>query len=132
MAFLSICDRFAPGMSDLVLETFTLAPPDIERHFGITKGHIHHIDNSFGFADRVPYRFGLAGLYSCSAGTAPGRSRSSARLGTTPRRPRSPTSMTEVAPRGHGNTRRGGRRCGREPPSPDSSHRARRRSARRR
>lgn len=68
---LSICDRFAPGMSDLVLETFTLAPPDIERHFGITRGHIHHIDNGFGFADRVPYRFGLAGLYSCSAGTHP-------------------------------------------------------------
>jgi phytoene dehydrogenase-like protein len=68
---LSICDRFAPGTSDRVLETFTLAPPGIERHFGITKGHIHHVDNRFGFADRVPHRFGLSGLYSCSAGTHP-------------------------------------------------------------
>jgi phytoene dehydrogenase-like protein len=69
---LAICDRFAPGTSDLVIDTFTLSPPKIESHFGITGGHIHHIDNSFGFADRVPYRFGLPGLYSCSAGTHPG------------------------------------------------------------
>jgi phytoene dehydrogenase-like protein len=68
---LSICDRFAPGTSDRVLDTFTLSPPGIERHFGITRGHIHHVDNSFGFSDRVPYRFGRAGLYSCSAGTHP-------------------------------------------------------------
>jgi phytoene dehydrogenase-like protein len=68
---LSICDRFAPGTSDLVLDTFSLTPPGTERHFGITRGHIHHIDNSYGFADRVPYRFGLGGLYSASAGTHP-------------------------------------------------------------
>jgi phytoene dehydrogenase-like protein len=68
---LSICDRFAPGTSDRVLDTFTLSPPGIERHFGITRGHIHHVDNSFGFKDRVPYRLGRAGLYSCSAGTHP-------------------------------------------------------------
>lgn len=69
---LSICDRFAPGTSDRVVDTFTLSPPGIERHFGITRGHIHHVDNSFAFKDRVPYRLGRAGLYSCSAGTHPG------------------------------------------------------------
>jgi phytoene dehydrogenase-like protein len=68
---LSICDRFAPGTSDLVADTFVLTPPKIERHFGITRGHIHHIDNSFGFADRLPYATPVAGLYSCSAGTHP-------------------------------------------------------------
>jgi phytoene dehydrogenase-like protein len=68
---LSICDRFAPGTSDLVVDTFTLTPPKIERHFGITRGHIHHVDNGFGFADRLPYRMPIAGLYSCSAGTHP-------------------------------------------------------------
>jgi len=68
---LSICDRFAPGTSALVIDTFTLTPPGIEQHFGITRGHIHHIDNSFGFADRAPHRFGLGGLYSASAGTHP-------------------------------------------------------------
>jgi len=68
---LSICDRFAPGTSDLVVDTFTLTPPGIEKHFGITRGHIHHVDNGFGFADRLPYRTPAAGLYSCSAGTHP-------------------------------------------------------------
>jgi phytoene dehydrogenase-like protein len=68
---LAICDRFAPGTSDAVVDAFTLTPPKIERHFGITRGHIHHVDNSFGFADRLPYRTPIAGLYSCSAGTHP-------------------------------------------------------------
>jgi phytoene dehydrogenase-like protein len=68
---LSICDRFAPGTSDLVVETFPLSPPKIERYFGITYGHIHHVDNAFGFADRLPYATPIAGLYSCSAGCHP-------------------------------------------------------------
>src|SRR5204863_6224968 len=65
---LSICDRFAPGTSDLVVDTMVLHPQSIERYFGITLGHIHHVDNSFGFADRLPYAQPVAGLYSCSAG----------------------------------------------------------------
>ncbi|WP_394848239.1 NAD(P)/FAD-dependent oxidoreductase [Pendulispora brunnea] len=68
---LSICDRFAPGTSDLVVDTFPLHPQKIEQHFGITHGHIHHVDNSFGFADRLPYVTPIAGLYSCSAGCHP-------------------------------------------------------------
>ncbi len=68
---LSICDRFAPGTSDLVLETFTLTPPKIEKHFGITRGHIHHVDNKFAFAERMPYETPLQGLWSCSAGCHP-------------------------------------------------------------
>jgi len=68
---LSICDRFAPGTSDLVVDMFPLHPQKIEQHFGIHRGHIHHVDNSFGFADRVPYRQPIAGLYSASAGTHP-------------------------------------------------------------
>ena len=68
---LSICDRFAPGTSDLVVDMMPLHPQSIERYFGITLGHIHHVDNSFGFADRLPYAQPIAGLYSCSAGTHP-------------------------------------------------------------
>jgi len=68
---LSIVDRFAPGFSDLVQETFVLTPPKVEKYFGITMGHIHHIDNGFAFADRVPYRTPVHGLWSCSAGTHP-------------------------------------------------------------
>ena len=68
---LRICDRFAPGTSELVDDVFTLTPPKIEAHFGITAGHIHHVDNSFGFADRLPYRLPVAGLYACGAGCHP-------------------------------------------------------------
>ncbi len=68
---LSICDRFAPGTSELVVDTFPLHPKKIERHFGIRRGHIHHVDNSFGFADRLPYATPVGGLYSCSAGCHP-------------------------------------------------------------
>jgi phytoene dehydrogenase-like protein len=68
---LSICDRFAPGTSELVVDTFPLHPQKIEAHFGITGGHIHHVDNTFGFADRLPYAQPIAGLYSASAGCHP-------------------------------------------------------------
>jgi phytoene dehydrogenase-like protein len=68
---LSICDRFAPGTSDLVVDRFTLHPQAIEWHFGMTRGHIHHVDNSFGFSDRLPVATPIAGLYSASAGCHP-------------------------------------------------------------
>ena len=68
---LSICDRFAPGTSKLVVDRMALHPGRIASHFGISSGHIHHIDNSFGFTDRFPHRTPVAGLYSCSAGTHP-------------------------------------------------------------
>ena len=68
---LSICDRFAPGTSDLVVDVFALAPPDIERHFGITRGHIHHVDNAVSFADRMPYATGVPGVYAAGAGCHP-------------------------------------------------------------
>jgi phytoene dehydrogenase-like protein len=68
---LSICDRFAPGTSDLVADTFALAPPDIEAHFGMTRGHIHHVDNAVSFADRMPYFTGVSGLYAAGAGCHP-------------------------------------------------------------
>jgi phytoene dehydrogenase-like protein len=53
---------------------FVLHPQKIEEHFGITRGHIHHIDNVFGFDDRHPYKTPVDGLYSCSAGCHPGGS----------------------------------------------------------
>jgi phytoene dehydrogenase-like protein len=68
---LSICDRFAPGTSELVADTFPLTPAKVEKHFGITRGHIHHVDNSFGFDDRLPYATPVQGLYSASAGCHP-------------------------------------------------------------
>jgi phytoene dehydrogenase-like protein len=71
---LSICDRFAPGTSELVVDRFTLHPRRIEEHFGMTRGHIHHVDNTFGFSDRLPVTTPIAGLYSASAACHPGGS----------------------------------------------------------
>ncbi len=68
---LSIADQFAPGFSDSVVDTFTLTPKKVEQHFGIRYGHIHHVDNTFGFDQRMPYATPIAGLYSCSAGCHP-------------------------------------------------------------
>ncbi|MBX3729283.1 MAG: NAD(P)/FAD-dependent oxidoreductase [Candidatus Sumerlaeia bacterium] len=68
---LGIAERFAPGFADSVADVFALTPPKIESHFGITGGHIHHVDNAFGFDQRMPYATPVAGLYSCSAGCHP-------------------------------------------------------------
>lgn len=68
---LAICDRYAPGTSDLVADVFPLTPPGIEQHFGITGGHIHHVDNTVAFDQRMPYVTGLDGLYHGSAGAHP-------------------------------------------------------------
>jgi phytoene dehydrogenase-like protein len=68
---LSLCDRFAPGTSELVVDYQVLHPRAIEEHFGITGGHIHHVDNTFGFTDRMPHATPIERLYSASAGTHP-------------------------------------------------------------
>jgi phytoene dehydrogenase-like protein len=68
---LAICDRYAPGTSALVADVMPLTPPGIETRFGITGGHIHHVDNTVSFTDRMPYATGLDGLYAGSAGCHP-------------------------------------------------------------
>jgi phytoene dehydrogenase-like protein len=68
---LEICDRYAPGTSDLVADVMPLTPPGIEAHFGITGGHIHHVDNTVAFDQRMPYFTGVDGLYAGSAGAHP-------------------------------------------------------------
>ena len=77
MKVLFIRPSMTPGRALDALEPLPLAvlsaltPPDIERHFGITRGHIHHVDNGFGFDDRLPIATPVGGVYSCSAGTHP-------------------------------------------------------------
>ena len=68
---LSLCDRFAPGTSDCIVDMQVLTPPRIEQYFGITRGHIHHVDNGFSFDQRAPYELPIAGLFQCNAGTHP-------------------------------------------------------------
>jgi len=68
---LAICDRFAPGTSDLAREAQPLPPPGIEARFGITGGSIHHVENRLAFADRLPYETPVQGLWCCGAGCHP-------------------------------------------------------------
>jgi len=68
---LAVCERYAPGTSDLVADAVPLSPPGIEAHFGITGGHIHHVDNTVSFTDRMPYATGVDGVYAGSAGCHP-------------------------------------------------------------
>ena len=60
---------FPAGMTIGSLDHPELTP--IERHFGISRGHIHHVDNAYGFTDRLAYETPIAGLYSASAGCHP-------------------------------------------------------------
>jgi phytoene dehydrogenase-like protein len=68
---LGFAERFAPGLGSLIVDVQALAPPDIERHFGIVHGNIHHVDNTVAFADRMPYRVGVDGVYAGAAGCHP-------------------------------------------------------------
>jgi phytoene dehydrogenase-like protein len=68
---LKVAERFAPDFSSLVVDMQIYNPKKIEREIGIRYGHIHHIDNTFAFDERMPYRTEISGLYSCSAGCHP-------------------------------------------------------------
>jgi phytoene dehydrogenase-like protein len=68
---LGFAERYAPGLSGLVVDVHALTPPEIERHFGITHGNIDHVDNAVAFAGRLPYRLGVDGVYAGGAGCHP-------------------------------------------------------------
>jgi len=75
----ALMDRYAPGFAASVLHREVLAPPDLERRFGLTGGNIFQgampLSQLFsmrpipGWAD---YRTPVAGLYLCGAATHPG------------------------------------------------------------
>ena len=68
---LAVVDSFAPGASSLVVDAFTLSPKKLESHFGVTRGHVHHVDDSLVFGDRAAYTTPIGGLYACGAGCSP-------------------------------------------------------------
>jgi len=75
----ALVDEVAPGFSESVLHREVLAPPDLERVFGLTGGNIFHgamsVDR-LAFMRPLPsaggYRTPLRGLWLCGAGTHPG------------------------------------------------------------
>lgn len=68
---LDFVGRYVPDLRDLLVDVHALTPPEITRHFGITSGNIHHVDNAISFTDRMPYRTGVDGVYAGAAGCHP-------------------------------------------------------------
>jgi phytoene dehydrogenase-like protein len=68
---LAVLDAFAPGTSETVVDATVLHPKKLETHFGVTRGHVHHVDDTIVFGDRLPYMMPIAGLYACGQGCSP-------------------------------------------------------------
>ena len=76
---LQTLEEYCPGIAGSVLHTEVLAPPDIERRYGLLGGNIFQGEMSpdqmfslrpiFGYGD---YRSPVTGLYLCGSGTHPG------------------------------------------------------------
>jgi phytoene dehydrogenase-like protein len=72
-------ERFAPGLSNLIEHRQVLTPMDLEQTYGLTRGHVHHgeqsIDQLFSMRPTLgwaQYRMPIDGLFLCGAGTHPG------------------------------------------------------------
>jgi phytoene dehydrogenase-like protein len=71
--------RFAPNLPDAILEREVLAPPDLERIFGLQGGSIFQGEQDLAqmafmrpAPDLAQYATPVHGLYLCGAGTHPG------------------------------------------------------------
>ena len=72
-------ERHAPGIRAQVSKAELLTPRDLEREFGMTGGHWHHVElalETFLFNRPIPalsrHTSPIAGLYLCGAGCHPG------------------------------------------------------------
>lgn len=70
-AVLAVLESFAPGTRASIIDAQFLHPKKLETHFGVTRGHLRHTDDTFVLAERMPYVTPVAGLYSCSSACAP-------------------------------------------------------------
>jgi phytoene dehydrogenase-like protein len=72
-------ERYAPGIWNAIEHRLVLTPVDLEETYGLTRGHIHHgeqsIDQLFSMRPTLgwaQYRTPIDGLFLCGAGTHPG------------------------------------------------------------
>ena len=72
-------ERYAPGISNLIERRQVLMPRDLEETYGLTRGHIHHgeqsLDQLFSMRPTLgwaQYRTPIDRLFLCGAGTHPG------------------------------------------------------------
>lgn len=69
--------RLMPDLPGLVEDWLVLSPRRIEQRFGITEGHIHHLDNAHAFEHRrprLPEHLTHPGVILCGASAHPGGS----------------------------------------------------------
>jgi len=71
-ALLDTLESFAPGSRSTVVDTVLLHPKKLETHFGVTRGQLSHVDDTFLFGDRLPPTTPVSGLYTCGRGCGPG------------------------------------------------------------
>ena len=78
-AVVAVLESVAPGFTKLVSHRQVLAPPDLERQYGLTGGHPLHaeagLDQFFVWRPllgHARYRIALEGLYLCGSGAHPG------------------------------------------------------------
>lgn len=72
-SLLAAAEAWCPGLRSLVVDAVPYPPPAIESKFGISAGHIHHVQNTKAFGERVPLRV-ASNLFFASAGAHPGGS----------------------------------------------------------
>ena len=70
----AILTRFAPNLPSAIEHRQVLAPPDLEKRFGLAGGHIFHGELLPGqiYEDRFATRTPVRGLYLCGSGAHPG------------------------------------------------------------
>jgi phytoene dehydrogenase-like protein len=78
-AALTTLERYAPGVSSLIVEAQLITPTDMEREYSLSGGHVFHgelaPDQLFAMRPVLGYEkydSPVAGLHLCGAGTHPG------------------------------------------------------------
>jgi phytoene dehydrogenase-like protein len=68
--------RFASNMPDNIIAMDVMGPPDIEKRVGLSGGHIFQGEclPEYMWANRLPPRTPMDGIFMCGAGTHPGGS----------------------------------------------------------
>ena len=70
-ALLDTFEEFAPGARASVVDAVLLHPKKLETHFGVTRGHLNHVDDTLLFGDRLPPTTPISGLYTCGRSCGP-------------------------------------------------------------
>jgi len=68
---LDALEAFAPDARALVADAVLYHPKKIEAHFGVTRGHLGHVDDTLLFGDRLAPTTPINGLYMCGRGCGP-------------------------------------------------------------